>query len=294
MGPGLVPITAAVDLEPIIAVLGLGLGGNSRAARSLRARMQRRDRKGRFAFQGGSWSFSIHFPDGSHRGVTGKVVGQSGVDDVEVEVRDNKYIPNGVYAVPASRGIAAKATVPKSALKGLPDREIEVDAEQRRYSIESSTLKRMDSPSSWKKIQSADPATVSFMTDDGYRLDVPANDKGEADFTGVNRGTLRRAVGNQMIANNIDGWDRAESAALQDQNSYETYLNSPEGQKALSKGGWGVDVVQEDIGESKFKSAWDNKAPGDRPPAVVPDSVQKLVDAENKRLADEKAAEVIF
>ena len=292
MGPGLVPITAAVDLEPIIAVLGLGLGGNSRAARSARARLQRRDRKGRFAFQGGSWNFSVRFPDGSHRGVTGKVVGQSGVDDVEVEVRDNKYVPNGVYAVPASRGIAAKATLKKSALKGLPDRDVEVDPEQRKYSIDSNALKRMDSPSAWKKVQSSDPKMVSFTTADGYRLDVPANDKGEADFSGVNRGTLRRAVGNQMIANNIDGWDRAESAALMDQDSYQTYLNSPEGQKALSKGGWGVDVVQEDIGEDKFKSAFDKKAPGDRPPAVVPDSVQKLVDAENKRLADEKATTV--
>jgi ADP-ribose pyrophosphatase YjhB (NUDIX family)/DNA polymerase III epsilon subunit-like protein/predicted DNA-binding transcriptional regulator YafY len=286
MGPGLVPITAAVDLEPIIAVLGLGLGGNSRAARSARARMQRRDRKGRFAFQGGSWNFSVRFPDGSHRGVTGKVVGQSGVDDVEVEVRDNKYVPNGVYAVPASRGIAAKATIPKSALKGLPDRDVEVDAEQRKYSIDSGSLKRMDSPSAWKKIQSADPATASFMTDDGYRLDVPTNDKGEPDFSGVSRGTLRRAVGNQMIANNIDSWDRAESAALMDQDSYDTYLKSPEGQKALSKGGWGVDVVQEEIGESKFKSAWDSKAPGDRP-GPVPPSVQRLVDAENERRAAE-------
>lgn len=286
MGPGLVPITAAVDLEPIIAVLGLGLGGNSRAARSARARLQRRDRKGRFAFQGGSWNFSVRFPDGSHRGVTGKVVGASGVDDIEVDVRDNKYVPNGVYAVPASRGIAAKATIRKSALKGLPDRDVEVDAEQRKYSIDSSALKRMESPSAWKKIQSADPATVSFMTDDGYRLDVPADVKGEADFSGVNRATLRRAVGNQMIANNIDSWDRTESEALMDQDSYETYLNSPDGQKALSQGGWGVDVVQEDIGESKFKSAFDKKAPGDRP-GPVPPSVQRLVDAENERRAAE-------
>jgi ADP-ribose pyrophosphatase YjhB (NUDIX family)/DNA polymerase III epsilon subunit-like protein len=283
MGPGLVPITAAVDLEPIIAVLGLGLGGNSRAARSARARLQRRDRKGRFAFQGGSWNFSVRFPDGSHRGVTGKVVGQSGVDDVEVEVRDNKYVPNGVYAVPASRGIAAKATLKKSALKGLPDRDAEVDPEQRKYSIDSNALKRMDSPSAWKKVQSSDPKMVSFTTADGYRLDVPANDKGEADFSGVNRGTLRRAVGNQMIANNIDGWDRAESAALMDQDSYQTYLNSPEGQKALSKGGWGVDVVQEDIGEDKFKSAFDKKAPGDRPATDISPEVQRLVDAENER-----------
>jgi ADP-ribose pyrophosphatase YjhB (NUDIX family)/DNA polymerase III epsilon subunit-like protein/predicted DNA-binding transcriptional regulator YafY len=246
--------------------------------------LQRRDRKGRFAFQGGSWNFSVRFPDGSHRSVTGKVVGQSGVDDVEVDVRDNKYVPNGVYAVPASRGVAAKATLKKSALKGLPDRDVEVSPEQRKYSIDSSALKRMDSPSAWKKVQSSDPKMVSFTTADGYRLDVPANDKGEADFSGVNRGILRRAVGNQMIANNIESWDRAESEALMDQDSYQTYLNSPDGQKALSQGGWGVDVVQEEIGESKFKSAFDKKAPGDRP-GPVPPIVQRLVDAENERTA---------
>jgi hypothetical protein len=74
-----------------------------------------------------------------------------------------------------------------------------------------------------------------------------------------------------------------------DQDSYDTYLKSPEGQKALSKGGWGVDVVQEDIGEDKFKSAWDSKAPGDRP-GPVPSIVQRMADAENERLAAEKVS----
>jgi hypothetical protein len=56
LGPGLVPITAAIDsftLASITAAGGFGLGGNSKAARSARAKLQRRDRKGRFAEMGG-------------------------------------------------------------------------------------------------------------------------------------------------------------------------------------------------------------------------------------------------
>jgi DNA polymerase III epsilon subunit-like protein/predicted DNA-binding transcriptional regulator YafY len=284
LGPGVVPITAAVDLEPIIAVLGFGLGGNSRAARSARARMQRRDRFGRFAFMGGGWKFNI-FKSGKHSYVSGKVVGMSGVDDIEVEIKDDKNIPNGVYAVPAKKGQSAKAIIKKSYLKDTP--EVAVSREDQKYAVNFSSMRKLDAPTGWTPTQASQPNHVAFMSADGYRVEIPINKDGQQEITGARKASVFRAVGNQKIGM-ADGWDSVELTALTDQDQYEKFLNSKQGQKLLSQGGWGVDVVQEDIGEDKFKPAGETTGPGDRP-GPVPPAVQRMADEENKRAAEEKA-----
>lgn len=92
------------------------------AWRSAKAKLQRRDRYGRFAEMGGGFSFALRKRDGSMSRVTGKVVGQSGEENVDVEVKDNDALPNGVYSVPASKGEAVKAVIN---LKGLDDAKVD-------------------------------------------------------------------------------------------------------------------------------------------------------------------------
>lgn len=79
--------------------------------RSAKAKMQRRDRKGRFAEMGGGFTFDFTFPDGRQKTVTGKIVGISGTEDVDVEIKGDSDIPDGVYSVPSTSGESSKAVL---------------------------------------------------------------------------------------------------------------------------------------------------------------------------------------
>ncbi len=96
------------DREALVAGALSFLGGNSVAARRARAKVQRRDRRGRFAEMGGGFTVSIRGLDGSFSAVSGKVVGSSGDDDIEVQV-DNPMggLPKGIYVFPSTKGTAA-------------------------------------------------------------------------------------------------------------------------------------------------------------------------------------------
>lgn len=88
------------------------------AWRRINAQLQRRDRYGRFAEMGGGFSFVFKASDGSMSRVTGKIVGQSGEDKVDVEVKGNSALPDGVYSMPAQKGEAVKAVI---SVDGLED-----------------------------------------------------------------------------------------------------------------------------------------------------------------------------
>jgi len=79
--------------------------------RSIKARLQRRDRRGRFAEMGGGFMFDFALPFGRFIRVTGKVVGQSGTDDVDVEIRGYEGIQDGIYSVPSKSGEVVKAVI---------------------------------------------------------------------------------------------------------------------------------------------------------------------------------------
>ena len=79
--------------------------------RAAKAEMQRRDRKGRFAEMGGGFSFDFALPGGGSQRVTGKIVGISGTEDVNVEIRGYDGIQDGIYAVPSTSGENVKAVI---------------------------------------------------------------------------------------------------------------------------------------------------------------------------------------
>jgi hypothetical protein len=78
-------------------------GGNSRAARSARAKLQWRDRFGRFIEMGRGIKFKVRFPDGTTKSVTGKFFGAIDGDTGQVYVnKDPNGLPNGFYEVKSS------------------------------------------------------------------------------------------------------------------------------------------------------------------------------------------------
>lgn len=94
------------------------------AWRRIKAQLQRRDRYGRFAEMGGGFSFVFKGADGSMSRITGKITGQSGTDNVDVEVKGSNVLPDGVYSIPSHKGEAVKAVI---SLDGLEDAGVDKD-----------------------------------------------------------------------------------------------------------------------------------------------------------------------
>jgi hypothetical protein len=103
---GLVPLAASID--PQESTADFNVGGNSDPALRIRAQLQRRDRKGRFAEMGGGFSFAFKSSNGTVSRVVGKTIRKSGTEDIDVEVRDSNTLPNGVYSLPSAKGESFK------------------------------------------------------------------------------------------------------------------------------------------------------------------------------------------
>ena len=229
-----VRVLAASTADSLTAALGIG--GNSSAARRLRAQVQRRDRMGRFAFMGGGFSFSLNI-NGVYKTVSGKVVGmpEGGDGDlIEIDIRGDKELPDGVYTVNSSRGVSSKAILDVDALPDETRKRIqgsEIDSEA--YDIAS--LKKADAPSEFRK-KSGKKGAVAYVTDDAYSV--------ESTDGGKNL-TVRREVGGSLVGK-FDNWGDTVSAMQKDQDNYDKYLKTPEGQAELRSGKWDVDVVGDD------------------------------------------------
>jgi hypothetical protein len=117
-------LSYSISHYTIRKAVALVAGGNSRAERAARAQLQRRDRYGKFAEMGGGFSFSLKLGNGKMRRVSGTIVGQSGDEDVDVEVTDSDTLVDGVYSVPSQKGEAVKAILSDKALKGVDKNKI--------------------------------------------------------------------------------------------------------------------------------------------------------------------------
>lgn len=92
-------------------------GGNSRAARSLRAKLQWRDRFGRWIEMGRGVKFKVRGADGSSRSVIGSFVGAKDSETGQVYVaRDPNGLPDGFYDVKSSNAQEFVANLNESQL----------------------------------------------------------------------------------------------------------------------------------------------------------------------------------
>ncbi len=128
-------------------LVSLTADGNSSAEKSLRARLQRRDRFGRFAFMGGGMRALIRMNGGKVRSLTGRPVadGPNG-DDVQVE------LPNGkIVNIPASKGEFISAII-NPTKDGFSPVDAKVSTEDNDVIINEEDLTYADAPEGWEKI----------------------------------------------------------------------------------------------------------------------------------------------
>jgi antirestriction protein ArdC/DNA polymerase III epsilon subunit-like protein len=129
-------------------LVSLTADGNSSAERSLRARLQRRDRFGQFAEMGGGMSALIRMAkDGVIRKLTGRPVtdGPDG-DDIQVELPDGRIVN-----IPASKGQFIPAVLERSK-DGFSQTPAKVSVADNQYVINEEDLKFVDSPNGFEKV----------------------------------------------------------------------------------------------------------------------------------------------
>lgn len=155
------------ELDALFAAGNPYAGGNSKIARSLRARAQRRDSKGRFAWMGGGFSLPVR-KDGVVYDLLGRSVGASNADgflQLMIPAGDPVF-PEGVYDIPSASGDASVAILPGSAAsapwKGSPTDSRIVDFD---------SLTRRDAPEDWVKNDDG-----SYTTQDGEWSVAPTED----------------------------------------------------------------------------------------------------------------------
>ena len=257
------PIYVTADplkLNPIIAVAGFGMGGNSSAARSARARMQRRDRYGRFAFMGGGFIFNVRMPDMSFRTVSGRVVGASGTDAIEVELTDTGVLPDGIYSLPSVKGETARAILSRPFLDKLPGVKSRATGSDKVF-VDSSELARLDQPTGWTKVKT-EGNLETYVSDDGY---FALKQLGDAPAYELHRANLdNNSVGD--LVKRGKSWADVQKAAKSDSNKYETVKRNAEkieksGQKAPPSAGDSGEPYDALL-DGMFEDGWTQDAPG--------------------------------
>jgi hypothetical protein len=148
-----------VPAEVIVAASNPFSGGNSSAERSLRARLQRRDREGKFAFMGGGLSALVRKSNGRVYNLVGRPIidGPNG-DDIQMELPDGKIVN-----IPASKGMFVKAVI-----NPTPDGYSKDTAKTATTNniINEEDLSYVDAPQGWKK---TGPNT--WISEDGWSIE---------------------------------------------------------------------------------------------------------------------------
>lgn len=137
-----------VPLEALVAAYG---DGNSRAARSARARLQRRDRNGRFARMFGTFKLIFGLRDGGKASATGRILGQNifSPDLLDMELPDGR-----IAAVPVSQGEQPDAFLddisPEAREKGYV-RASDIDIDGNAPVVGEDSIAYMDAPSGFRE-----------------------------------------------------------------------------------------------------------------------------------------------
>ena len=155
-----------VPLRALIAALG----GNSSAARSARAKLQRRDRKGRFAWMGGGMSVNVRMPDGSIRRLTGRLVAQGGADKSgDTDTFDFETPDGKIYRVKASSGESNKAYIESpDAPNGISPVEADIVTGDPVADLDS--LETVEAPAGFYKVEDYSGPGEAMYTDEAFNV----------------------------------------------------------------------------------------------------------------------------
>lgn len=198
-------ISAASD-GSLLAVLLASVysGGNSRAARSARARAQRRDRYGRFAFQGGALRLNIRMPDGTVRSFSGRIAALSS-DGVSFDIETDD---GTLYRVPANFSEAVKAILPGGG-DGFSDSAATTKTGD--PVLDYAELPRLDLPSGYKRTDDGtDPNRETYETEAGDYIVEKSMQDGKPSYRVFRNDDDRTEVGT------FDSWTKANSEVIKD------------------------------------------------------------------------------
>jgi hypothetical protein len=168
----------------LLAAFNPYAGGNSKLARSLRAKAQARDSEGRFAGTGDGVRLYIRSSAGKIDSHIGTSLG-SGKDPstVEIEVKNHPELGSGIIVAPADRTQALQGVTPENLLKDSKGQN--VDQTRTDFLDVAELLKtKKDVPNGWtedpnyKKESDSDP-DKRYKSEDGYIVDVYNNYSGK-------------------------------------------------------------------------------------------------------------------
>ena len=172
------------QVSALLAAFNPYAGGNSKLARSLRAKAQARDSEGRFAGTGDGVRLYIRSSAGKIDSHIGTSLG-SGKDPstVEIEVKNHPELGSGIIVAPADRTQALQGVTPENLLKDSKGQN--VDQTRTDFLDVAELLKtKKDVPNGWtedpnyKKESDSDP-DKRYKSEDGYIVDVYNNYSGK-------------------------------------------------------------------------------------------------------------------
>ena len=153
-------------VPPSVILAAIFGGGNSRAARSARARAQRRDRKGRFAWMGGGMSAYVRRSDGSRRRLSGRVVGQGVGDDDTFDIEG----PDGqIRRVEARAAEGTKAYLKSADSSPEGFSPTTADSNAGDYFMNESDIRLVEAPNGFYRDDSYKDVGTRY-TDDAYEV----------------------------------------------------------------------------------------------------------------------------
>jgi hypothetical protein len=200
-------------------------GGNSSAERSMRARLQRRDREGKFAFMGGGLSALIRRSNGKVFNLVGRPIvdGPNG-DDIQMQLPDGKIVN-----IPASKGMFVKAII-----NPTPDGFSKDPAKAATTGniINEEDLVYVDAPQGWKKT-----GDNAWESNDGKYVIAKGKDK-----NGFDNYEVKDAKSGKTISNNASDWEDALDAIAEKEDGKKAVLPS----KTEQQYGGGVDTRNPD------------------------------------------------
>ena len=164
------------EIQALLAAINPFAGGNSRLARSLRARLQPRDTKGRWVKTGVAVSF-----DGRYKGKSFPVVAKSAGPSsrtgfIQLYIpQGDENLPFGFYEVESEKGNVVKAIIER------PEAEQSKESITSENVVDFDTAPRSDAPEGWDYAPKED-GTNRWVSQDGKLEIVENSETGKVDL----------------------------------------------------------------------------------------------------------------
>lgn len=155
-------------IPPSVLLASTYSGKNSRAARSARARAQKRDRKGRFVWMGGGVSASVERENGVRTRLTGRLVSQgtdeNGIDFFDMEGRDGQIRRVEARASEGTKGYLESADASPEGFSPTP-----ANSSAGEYFMKESDIRIVEAPNGFYRDANYTGPGIRY-TDDAYEI----------------------------------------------------------------------------------------------------------------------------